>query len=364
MTNTYLHLVGARPNFVKVAPLLNLLSKDKKTDQKLIHSGQHYNDNMSKIFFEELSIKEPERNMNIGSGTHTFQTAMTMLKFEEIVQEIKPNLLILYGDVNATIAGALVGSKMGIPIAHVEAGLRSYDKTMPEEINRILTDQVSSILFTPSRDANANLLKENHLKKNVHFVGNIMIDTLISSLKKARSRWKSTQINNFPKKYGLVTLHRPSNVDNPETLSKILGSLVEISKSIPLVFPMHPRTFESIKSLNVNYLKEKLLIIEPQGYIDFLSLEDHSEFVITDSGGVQEETTFLGIPCLTMRPNTERPVTVNVGTNVMVGNDLDKLHEEIAKISRGDAKTHKIPELWDGQTAHRIAKVLKNRFAQ
>jgi len=350
--NHILHVVGARPNFVKAAPVLRATGQ-RGIRQTLVHTGQHYDRNMSDIFFTQLGLPEPDINLEVGSGSHAWQTAEIMLRFEAAVVEAKPDIVLVYGDVNSTIAAALVCSKLLLPVAHVEAGLRSFDRTMPEEINRIVTDQLSEVLFTPSGDGNENLLREGVSQDRIHLVGNVMIDTLVRLLPAARSCAK----NGLPDRFALMTLHRPSNVDNTENLEEILNSLAEVSTELKIIFPVHPRTRQRIAESGLN--TGQLSLLEPMPYIEFLSLESHAQFVITDSGGIQEETTYLGVPCLTMRSNTERPVTVTAGTNILVGDDRLKLIAEVRHILEGKAKKGVIPPLWDGHSGERIAAILQ-----
>ena len=350
-----LHVVGARPNFMKVAPVHRALASRAGVKQMLVHTGQHYDVNMSDVFFQQLSIPAPDVNLGVGSGSHGKQTAEIMIGFEALVQERRPDLVLVYGDVNSTAAAALVCAKLGIRIGHVEAGLRSFDRTMPEEINRLVTDQLSDMLFTPSEDGDRNLEKEGIAKEKIFLVGNVMIDTLVRLLPLA----EKVSLDELPQEYALVTLHRPSNVDEPASLRKLLEALAIISSRIAVVFPVHPRTRQRIKDVAVNLpASDKLLLLEPKPYIDFLALQRRATAVITDSGGIQEETTYLGIPCITVRENTERPVTVSEGTNVLVGRDLERLRSELEKILDGKRKPHRIPALWDGKASERIAKII------
>ncbi len=349
--NHILHVVGARPNFVKAAPVLRSM-RDAGLRQTLVHSGQHYDRNMSDVFFTELEIPEPDFNLEVGSGSHASQTAEIMRRFESIVVERKPDVVLVYGDVNSTVAAALVCSKLLIRVGHVEAGLRSFDRTMPEEINRIVTDRLSDILFTPSEDGDRNLKHEGVPETSIYRVGNVMIDSLIRQLPAARSFPK----NGFPDRFALVTLHRPSNVDDSDSLQKVLQSLIDASGQLDIIFPVHPRTRQRIAEFGLK--TDKLHLLEPVPYIEFLSLQSRAAVVITDSGGIQEETTYLGVPCLTLRPNTERPITVEVGTNVLVGDDKDKLESELNKILVGKGKKGSVPTLWDGHTGERIAKII------
>jgi len=347
-----LHVVGARPNFVKAAPVLRAI-RQRGMRQTLVHTGQHYDRNMSDVFFTELQIPEPDFNLEVGSGTHSWQTAEIMQRFEPVVLERKPDMVLVYGDVNSTVAAALVCAKLLIPISHVEAGLRSFDRTMPEETNRIVTDRLSDLLFTPSEDGDVNLLSEGVPKERIHRVGNVMIDSLIQFLPAARNVPK----NGFPDRFALVTLHRPSNVDDSQNLQGILDSLMEVSEHLDIVFPVHPRTRQRIEKFGID--AEKLHLLEPVPYIEFLSLQTRAAVVITDSGGIQEETTYLGIPCLTLRPNTERPITVTLGTNILVGEDKKRLGSELRNVLAGKAKKGVIPPLWDGHAGDRVADILQ-----
>jgi UDP-N-acetylglucosamine 2-epimerase (non-hydrolysing) len=347
-----LHVVGARPNFMKVAPVHAALAARSGNRQVLVHTGQHYDAFMSDIFFRQLDIPEPDFNLNVGSASHAQQTADIMVRLEPAVIETKPDIVLVYGDVNSTVAAALVCSKMLVPLGHVEAGLRSFDRTMPEEINRVLTDRVADYLFTPSADGNENLLREGVPADKIHLVGNVMIDTLIRLLPRAGPiRYKD-------KSYALVTLHRPSNVDDPVELSRILGALNEIATDIDIIFPVHPRTRQMMHELTAIEFSPKLRLVDPIGYLEFLGLQRKAAFVITDSGGIQEETTFLGIPCLTVRENTERPITVSLGSNLLVGRDMDRLKMEARKILAGNPKRGGIPPLWEGKAGERIAEAL------
>lgn len=349
-----LHVVGARPNFMKAAPVLRALANLSAIKQTLVHTGQHYDANMSDVFFSQLEMPAPDVNLGVGSGSHALQTAEIMTRFELVVLERRPDLVLVYGDVNSTIAAALVCAKLGIRIGHVEAGLRSFDWTMPEEINRVVTDRLSDLLFTPSDDADVNLEREGVPPEKIHQVGNVMIDSLVRLLPVAAN----VPRNGFPELYALVTLHRPSNVDDSESLKDILQSLVDISESLDVIFPVHPRTRQRIAEFG--HVAEKLHLSEPLPYIEFLALQSHAAVVITDSGGIQEETTFLGVPCLTLRKNTERPVTVRVGTNVIVGQDRERLRAELAKVISGNRKKGAIPLLWDGHAGERIAATLRS----
>lgn len=350
-----LHVVGARPNFMKVAPVLRALAHRQNVRQTLVHTGQHYDRNMSEIFFDELDIPRPDVCLEVGSGSHAVQTAQILLRFEATVLERRPDFVLVYGDVNSTVGAALVCAKLQIPVGHVEAGLRSFDRSMPEEINRVLTDQLADVLFTPSADGDENLIREGINPTRIHRVGNVMIDTLHRLLPKARL----PKIDGLESRYALVTLHRPSNVDEPESLARIVSTLSDISDRCQVVFPVHPRTRQRLASLDVAICgPRRLLLLEPLGYLEFLALERDATLIITDSGGVQEESTCLGIPCLTLRENTERPVTVDVGTNVLIGADMGKLESQVDQILSGIIKPHRVPEMWDGNAAERIAGAL------
>lgn len=353
-SKSILHVVGARPNFMKVAPVRIALEKYDNVHQTIVHTGQHYDTNMSGVFFQQLGIPAPEVNLGVGSGSHTTVTARIMLELEPVLLEQRPDWVLVYGDVNSTVAAALVCAKLLIPIAHVEAGLRSGDRTMPEEINRIITDQLSDLLFTPSVDGNENLVHEGVNPAKIHFVGNVMIDTLIRLLAETDS---APPLVSPP--YALVTLHRPSNVDDPVMLARISSALHDISRRIPVVFPVHPRTRQCLQEFNLSLKSDaQLHLMDPISYIEFLGLQRKAALVITDSGGIQEETTFLGVPCLTVRENTERPVTVRIGTNQLIGQDMTQLVSEVENILSGSAKKGQIPPLWDGKASKRIADVL------
>ena len=336
---------------MKAAPVLRAIER-RGIRQTLVHTGQHYDRNMSDVFFTQLEIPEPDANLGVGSGSHAQQTAEIMRRFEPVVLEYKPDLVLVYGDVNSTVAAALVCSKLLIPVGHVEAGLRSFDRTMPEEINRIVTDRLSDLLFTPSEDGDTHLLQEGVAKDKIHRVGNVMIDSLVRLLPAARK----CSTNGFPKRLALVTLHRPSNVDDSENLQKILDALIEASERIDIVFPVHPRTRQRIHDFGLH--ASKVHLVDPLPYIEFLALQTRAAVVITDSGGIQEETTYLGVPCLTVRENTERPITVTLGTNILVGEDNNRLTAELKNVLDGEAKKGGIPPLWDGHAADRIADIL------
>jgi UDP-N-acetylglucosamine 2-epimerase (non-hydrolysing) len=403
-------IVGARPNFMKIAPIIRAITKHNELNKLnklnklpltpiLVHTGQHYDYEMSQIFFKDLELPQPDIYLGVGSGTHAEQTGKVMIELEKVLLKEKPDLVVVVGDVNSTLAGALAAVKLCIPVAHVEAGLRSYDRTMPEEVNRLLTDAVSDYLFTPSPDADDNLRKEGIPEDKIFLVGDVMVDSLLHNKHQAEKsdilqrlgllaserpsvapsldeRGEPSQLNelkerNKPKKrrerptvtpYVLLTLHRPSNVDEKESLLKIIKALSEISRRIRIVFPAHPRTQKRLKEFdildNLPVTSHKLLITEPVGYLDFLNLEMNAKFVMTDSGGIQEETTVLGIPCLTLRNTTERPITLTRGTNTLVWNHTEKIIEEAFEILDGKGKTGNCPELWDGRAAERIVQIL------
>jgi UDP-N-acetylglucosamine 2-epimerase (non-hydrolysing) len=353
-----LHVVGARPNFMKVAPVRAALAGRAGVRQILVHTGQHYDAFMSDVFFQQLGIPEPDHNLGVGSASHAQQTAQIMQHLEPILLEEKPEVVLVYGDVNSTVAAALVCAKLLVPIGHVEAGLRSFDRTMPEEINRILTDRVADYLFTPSIDGNDNLLKEGVPPAKIHLVGNVMIDTLTRLLPHAGPPELLRRLSLNGRPYALVTLHRPSNVDDPGELRRILETLNQIAKEIPVIFPVHPRTRQVMARLDAAGPSPSLHLAEPIGYLEFLGLQRSATLMITDSGGIQEETTFLGIPCLTVRENTERPVTVTIGTNILVGRDMERLRLETGRILAGAAKAGTVPPLWEGKAGERIAAVL------
>lgn len=349
-----LHVVGARPNFMKAAPLLRALSARSGVHQTLIHTGQHYDSAMSDVFFHQLAMPNPDANLEVGSGSHARQTAEIMTRLEPLVVERKPDWIVVYGDVNSTLAAALVCSKLGIRVAHVEAGLRSRDRTMPEEVNRILTDQLSILLFTPSADADQNLHAEGIDASRIRLVGNVMIDTLLRLLPLAESQ----SIDGLPPRYALVTLHRPSNVDDLPWLHSLLSVLNEICRELPVVFPVHPRTRSRIADLDLPLFSQNFFLTDPKPYLEFLALQRRATVVITDSGGIQEETTFLNVPCLTVRENTERPATIELGTNQLVGRDVNLLRREVLKIAAGQRKVAKPIAFWDGRAAERIADCL------
>jgi len=363
-------IVGARPNFMKMAPLYKELSLyEDKYAPLLIHTGQHYDEKMSQLFFNDLAMPKPSAYLNVGSGTQGKQTARIIERYEDLILTgDKPDLVIVAGDVNSTIACALVAKKLQIPVAHLEAGLRSYDEQMPEEINRVLTDRISDILLTPSLDANENLIKEGINPEKIHFVGNIMIDSLIRHQKKAELSDIFDKLTmSQDESYALVTLHRPSNVDECDGLKMLLTSLIEIGKHIKIIFPMHPRTKKNIQNFGLsNYVNssKNIIFTEPLGYFDFLKLEMNAKLILTDSGGVQEESTYFRVPCLTLRENTERPITISEGTNQLVDLNVTSIVNKSLEITEGKVKKGKIPKHWDGKTAERVVMVLDKWFEE
>jgi UDP-N-acetylglucosamine 2-epimerase (non-hydrolysing) len=360
-----LNIVGARPNFMKIAPIVREMRRRESDFLPLIvHTGQHYDAAMSDSFFADLDIPAPDFHLEVGSGSHAVQTARVMTAFEPVVVQEKPDWVLVVGDVNSTIACALVCSKLGIKVAHVEAGLRSRDRTMPEEINRILTDAISDLLLTTSPDADENLKREGIAAEKIKFVGNVMIDSLFYNLKKAETSAVREDLNLNGKDYAVLTLHRPSNVDSEETFDGLLDALFSISEKIPVIFPIHPRTRARIVEFGfIDAIQNsRIKMIEPLGYLDFMRLYSGSRLVLTDSGGLQEETTALGIPCLTLRENTERPVTIELGTNHLVGTNPEKIKQTAFDIleNRFNSKDKKIPPLWDGRAAERICNQLRS----
>jgi UDP-N-acetylglucosamine 2-epimerase (non-hydrolysing) len=351
-----MHVVGARPNFMKAAPVYRALSR-KCTEQTLVHTGQHYDALMSDVFFKALEIPNPDESLSVGSGSHAQQTAAIMSRFEPVLLAHKPDIVLVYGDVNSTVAAALVCSKLGIRVAHVESGLRSFDRSMPEEINRLVTDQLADILFTPSADGDENLAHEGVATEKVFLVGNVMIDTLIRFMPKADEMFPKLKADLSLGDFGLVTLHRPSNVDDELAFVPMLQVLDNLSSELPLIFPVHPRTRQKWAA-HLAQCSPNLLAIEPMGYLEFLALQKNARVVITDSGGIQEETTYLGTPCLTLRENTERPITVTLGTNVLIGRDWELLRNEFHAALDGDRKPPCRVPLWDGKAAERIAAIL------
>jgi UDP-N-acetylglucosamine 2-epimerase (non-hydrolysing) len=356
-----INVVGARPNFMKIAPIIEEMKKYPEIEALLVHTGQHYDEAMSKLFFDDLNLPKPDIYLDVGSGGHGIQTGKIMIEFERVLQETKPDIAVVVGDVNSTIACGLVAVKMNVRLAHVEAGLRSYDRTMPEEINRVLTDQIADYLFTTERSAHFNLQREGIAPERVFFVGNVMIDTLCKHLVQIEQSRILEELHLEPKCYGLITLHRPSNVDYPENFSQIFDALIAVHQHLTLIFPVHPRTRKQITRLGFEEKLQRmtnLIITEPLGYLDFLKLMAHAKLVLTDSGGIQEETTVLGVPCITLRENTERPITVEVGTNAICGISSVRIIEESHRILSGHGKKGSLPELWDGHAAERIVQIL------
>jgi len=355
-----IHLVcAARPNFMKVAPLYHALKKEHWAKPVIVHTGQHYDLNMSDAFFEDFGLPKPDIYLGIGSGTHAEQTGKVMIAYEKVLNDQKPDLVVVVGDVNSTMAVTLTVSKLGIKVAHVEAGLRSFDRTMPEEINRLVTDALSDLLFTPSEDADENLLREGISVDKIKRVGNIMIDTLVAHLERARQGRPYNRFGLRENNYVFVTLHRPSNVDDERSILQIMDCLINLSKKLPVMFPVHPRTRKNLVQFGLmeeSNNSKKLMLCEPLGYHETIGLVDKARFVLTDSGGLQEETTFLGIPCLTLRPNTERPITISQGTNKLTS--LDALEQDFNDVLNGCHPVGRIPELWDGKTAQRIIDIL------
>ncbi|NGP88310.1 non-hydrolyzing UDP-N-acetylglucosamine 2-epimerase [Fodinibius halophilus] len=359
-----MNVASARPNFMKVAPLLEEYKNHEEIESQLLHTGQHYDYEMSKIFFDELGIPKPDFHLGVGSGSHAEQTAKVMVEFEKVLQEEQPDWVVVVGDVNPTMACTIVANKMGIKVAHVEAGLRSYDRDMPEEINRVLTDSIADLLLTPSIDGNMNLIKEGIPEEKIRFVGNIMIDTLFNMRERSDESTILGDLGIDKKGYGLVTLHRPSNVDQEDTLSNFVTILEETSKDLSLVWPVHPRSKNNAEKFGLwDRLQDikDLHLLEPVGYLDNVCLMNNARLVLTDSGGIQEETTALGVPCLTARENTERPITITEGTNTLVGTDPDVILDHIEKhLQNGIAGNKDLPKplYWDGNTAKRIVKAI------
>lgn len=355
-------VVGARPNFMKIAPLMDAMRANQALAPFLLHTGQHYDAAMKAAFFDQLAIPEPDVDLNVGSGSHAVQTAQVMERFEPVLDRVKPLAVLVVGDVNSTIACSLVAAKKQVPVIHVEAGLRSFDRTMPEEINRVLTDQIADLLFTTERAAKENLLREGIDADKIHFVGNVMIDALRRNLDKAvpphrtigaysQDRWSD---------YAVLTLHRPANVDDREILRRLLDTIREISAKIPVVFPIHPRTAKQIESYGLQewLADDRIVVTPPLGYLEMLGLVGSAKLVLTDSGGLQEETTALGVACLTLRENTERPITVSEGTNTLVGRDPARIVAGVDEILTSGGKQGRLPELWDGHAAQRIVEII------
>lgn len=356
------HVVGARPNFMKIAPVIRALREFGSVEQILIHTGQHYDDALSAEFFEDLELPRPDLNLGVGSGSHATQTGRIMIALEPALARIEPDWVFTVGDVNSTLAAALVAAKLEIPVAHVEAGLRSHDRSMPEEINRVLTDQISDALFTTEPAANENLRNEGVSEEKIHFVGNVMIDSLDHYLERARGLDIDEALGLDPGDYVLVTLHRPNNVDARARLSGILAALGEVTSFHPVVFPLHPRTARNVKQFDLERALAPLSVLGPVRYLEFLALMDRAGAVITDSGGIQEETTVLGVPCITLRPHTERPITLLEGTNRIFDGDLNDLVDVVLQAVETERRPHR-PRLWDGSAARRIAQITCNELS-
>ncbi len=356
-----INVVGARPNFMKIAPIQKEMAKYETVTPVLVHTGQHYDKKMSKIFFEDLELPEPDIYLNVGSASHAVQTAKIMIEFEKVIETEKPDLVLVVGDVNSTAACSLVASKMGVKIGHIEAGLRSFDRSMPEEINRIITDSLSDYLFVTEQSGIDNLKNEGSDDSKIFFTGHVMIDSLIYFLEKSKKSniMNKMSLNGIP--YILATLHRPSNVDVKENLENLLDAFEMVGENLKIIFPIHPHTSKMITNFGLESkvrANENLILTDPIGYLDFMNLMQNAKLLLTDSGGIQEETTYLGIPCITMRENTERPVTVEKGTNIIVGSDTNRIVSETEKILQGKGKKGEIPELWDGKAAARIVDII------
>jgi UDP-N-acetylglucosamine 2-epimerase (non-hydrolysing) len=357
---------------MKAAPVIEALQTRRGLTVMLVHTGQHYDRQMSDLFFEELGLPKPDLDLQVGSSSHGEQTGQIMIRIEPVLNRERPDLVMVFGDVNSTVAVALCAAKIGIPVAHVEAGLRSFDRTMPEELNRILTDHLSDYLFTTEASARTNLIREGISEDKIFFVGNVMVDTLLKHRERARRHSFGESLGLAPGSYGILTLHRPSNVDVPETLAGILEAVRELSREVPIVFPCHPRTRQQLSNPAFTRLtgpngsggghENRFIMLDPLGYLEFLSLMSDARLVLTDSGGIQEETTVLGIPCLTLRDNTERPVTISHGTNALVGCDPDRIVQGARRVLTSAVTQRQIPELWDGKAAERIAAVLDGRL--
>jgi UDP-N-acetylglucosamine 2-epimerase (non-hydrolysing) len=353
-----IHIVGARPNFMKVAPIYKAIAARTSLQQILVHTGQHYDVKMSDVFFTDLGLPAPDVHLGIGSGGQVQQTARMMVELEKVFLEHQPDLVSVVGDVNSTLAAALVAAKLAIPLAHVEAGLRSFVKHMPEEVNRVVTDRLADLLLTPSRDADANLLKEGCDPARIHFVGNVMIDSLIASKEKAERLPTLKDLGLTPQGYAVCTLHRQSNVDDPRLFGGLMSAVAHVSTRLPVIFPVHPRTRKMIAEQGLGHWFERhpnLRPVDPMGYMEFLALTSQAKLILTDSGGLQEETTALGVPCLTLREQTERPITVEEGSNEVVGTDPDRIRQAADRVLAGQGKKGRVPDLWDGRAGERIA---------
>jgi UDP-N-acetylglucosamine 2-epimerase (non-hydrolysing) len=358
-------VVGARPNFMKAAPVISALRMRAGVSIRLIHTGQHYDEGMSGRFFQELDLPSPDLNLEVGSGSHAEQTGQILMRLEPVLARERPDLVMIFGDVNSTLAASLCSAKLGIPVAHVEAGLRSFDRTMPEELNRIVTDQLSDYLFVTEPSGRRNLLREGIAEDKIFFVGNTMVDTLLYRRDRAAGLQSWRRFGLAPGRYGVLTLHRPGNVDRPEVLAEILAAVLELAERLPIVFPCHPRTRPHLARrghTDLEKIARGLFLVEPLGYLDFLSLMSSARIVLTDSGGIQEETTVLGVPCLTLRENTERPITVEQGTNALVGTTRDAVVAAAEEVLSSPPPVRRVPDLWDGHAAERIAEVLARRL--
>jgi UDP-N-acetylglucosamine 2-epimerase (non-hydrolysing) len=361
------HVVGVRPNFIKIAPLIKALSQYPDVEQLLIHTGQHFDDTMSKVFFEELDIPAPLLNLDAGSASGEAQTGHMIAELDKAFEDLSPDCVVVVGDVNSTLAAAIVAAKKCIPCVHVEAGLRSFDRTMPEEINRIVTDHVADLLLTPSEDADANLVAEGLPPQRIERIGNVMVDTLLQHVDSARNRPLLEQLGFVAGRYGVVTLHRPSNVDDRDVLEGLCETFEWIQRRLPLVVPLHPRTRERLlrfSLLDMLCSMDNVRVTEPLGYLDFLSLVASARIVLTDSGGLQEETTVLGVSCVTLRARTERPVTVSSGTNTVVGSDPAAIRNAVSEILNGSPKRGQAPPLWDGKASERAARHIVERMSR
>jgi UDP-N-acetylglucosamine 2-epimerase (non-hydrolysing) len=357
------HVVGARPNYMKIAPVMKAIARAGFAEQRLVHTGQHYDFAMSDVFFTDLGMPVPDVHLGVGSGSHAEQTARVMIGFEKVIEQERPDLVVVAGDVNSTMAVAIDCAKAQVPCAHLEAGLRSFDLSMPEEVNRIVTDRLCQILLTPSKDGDENLRREGTPEGRIFRVGNVMIDTLLEHLPRARGTDVVERMGLSPGQYAVLTLHRPSNVDDRSVLDGLLDAIEEIQRVVPVLFPVHPRTRQRIADhgfeARVASMKG-LVLVDPLGYLDFLGLTSQSKLILTDSGGLQEESTALGIPCLTFRENTERPVTVTDGTNTVVGCDPRRIVSEARAALEGRGKAGRVPELWDGRASERVAAVIRD----
>jgi UDP-N-acetylglucosamine 2-epimerase (non-hydrolysing) len=356
-----INVVGARPNLVKIAPLLSQMARHADINPLLVHTGQHYDEKLSDVFFRQMAIPKPDVNLEVGSGSHAWQTAEILRRIEPVFIEHKPDMVLVVGDVNSTVSASLAAVKLGIPVAHVEAGLRSFDRTMPEEINRLVTDTLADFLFATEADAVENLLREGRPRERIFLVGNVMIDALRNFLPVAQKSRIAEELGlmngSDVRSFGVLTLHRPSNVDSPETLRQLMQAVEKVADRLPVIFPVHPRTQKKLENLGGG-THPNLRLVPPVGYLDFLFLLSRARLVLTDSGGIQEETTALGVPCLTLRENTERPITVSEGTNQIVGQDPKRILEAAGEILTGCTKAGRIPALWDGRAAERIVQVL------